>query len=97
MNGNMKFIIAYGIDVITKEISEIDYGNLSEHCPGSDLNNTIRPRVKVDLLIGYGYASWHPTKVKNWGHLMLLGNQFGRCIGGSHPRITEVSVVNLIH
>ena len=105
MNGNMKFIISYGIDAITKEISEIDNENLAEHCPGLDLNNTIRPRGKVDLLIGYDYASWHPIKVKNWGHLLLLGNRFGRCIGGSHPRIregtekiiNEVSVVNLIH
>ena len=89
MCNNRRNIIAYGIDVITTEISEIHNASLLENCPGLDLKNVIRPRGKVDLLIGYDYASWHPTKIQNWGHLLLLSNQFGKCLGGSHPSIKE--------
>ena len=41
----------------------------------------------MDVLIGYDYAGFHPEKERSSGHLLLLRNRFGRCIGGTHPSI----------
>ena len=51
-----------------------------------------RPIGSVDILIGYEYAGFHPEKEQISGHLLLLKNRFGRCTGGSHPKIKETNV-----
>ena len=80
--------MTYGIDVITTKISKIDGKIFMEKFPGLDIGDMSRPSRNVDRLIGYDYANWH--KIKNWGHLLLVGKQFGRCIGGSHPLYNEM-------
>jgi len=41
------------------------------------------------VLIGYSYTGLHPEPEQKSEHLLLLKNQFGRCIGGSHPKLAE--------
>ena len=48
-----------------------------------------RPIGEVELLVGYDYAGWHPTKELSNDHLLLLSNQFGKCFGGSHTSVNE--------
>ena len=50
-----------------------------------------RPTGEIDVLIGFEYAGFHPQKEQFSGHLLLLKNQFGRCIGGTHPQIKEIN------
>ena len=58
----------------------------------------MRPRGVVDVLIGYEYADFHPQKEQSSGHLLLLKNRFGRCIGGTHLSIKETTMYhNLGH
>ncbi|XP_071954191.1 uncharacterized protein [Antedon mediterranea] len=84
--GNCVAVEAYGIPKITAKIGNQNLENLAKI-----LNvypeQVKRPTGEVDLLVGYEYAGYHPTKIKACGHLVLLKNQFGQCIGGSHPSI----------
>ena len=48
-----------------------------------------RPSGTIDVLIFYEYAAYHPQNEQTSGHLLLLKNRFGRCIGGTHPFIKE--------
>ena len=57
----------------------------------------LRPSGTVDVLIGYEYASYHPQNEQSSGHLVLLRNRFGRCIGGTHPTIREKSTSQQLH
>ena len=82
----VKFAV-YGIDKITSDLQRIDINGITKlfkHVPKEDL---IRPSGTVDVLIGYEYAGYHPTREQNIGHLVLLKNRFGRCTGGTHPSI----------
>ena len=51
-----------------------------------DKNELLRFTGKVDVLIGYSYARFHPSH-----NLLLLSNQFGKCLGGSHPSLVDRS------
>ena len=55
-----------------------------------------RPTGEVEVLIGYEYAG--PVKEQAVGHLLLLGNRFGKCLGGSHPihETTQKMVKNAV-
>ena len=48
-----------------------------------------KPAGPVDVLIGCEYAAYHPQRTQNVGHLLLLQNRFGLCIGGTHPSIKD--------
>ena len=48
-----------------------------------------RPSGEIDLLIGYDYAALHPVRQQRSDNLLLLTNNFGKCIMGSHPKIIE--------
>jgi len=41
------------------------------------------------MLIGYEYAGFHPERIKSRGHLLLLQNKFGKCLGGAHQLVEE--------
>ena len=50
-----------------------------------------RTTGEIDILIGFEHAGFHPQKEQFLGHFLLLKNQFGRCIGGTHPQIKEIN------
>ena len=45
----------------------------------------------MDELIGYGYAGYHPIQEQKSGHLLLLRNWFGRCLGGTHAELKDAN------
>ena len=104
LNGQVKHVSAFGIERIINSISEIDTECIMNIFPGVPFGQIARPCGEVELLVGYDYAGWHPTKELCHKHL-LLSNQFGKCFGGNHPRLKEsthkyvsnVSVVNFAY
>ena len=49
------------------------------------------------FLIGYEYAAYHPQNEQISGHLLLLKNRFGRCIGGTHPFVKETTKNHMLN
>ncbi|KAJ8019238.1 hypothetical protein HOLleu_42307 [Holothuria leucospilota] len=85
--GNTVNIEAYGIECVTAKVSNKDLTHLAKLFRGVSAEEVSRPSGEVDLLVGFEYAGYHPVKAQACGHLVLLENQFGRCIGGSHPSL----------
>ena len=91
LKGDQVILEVYGIDKITNDIQGIKstfIASMFNNVLQKDIN---RPEGKVDVLIGYQYAAYHPQKEQNNGHLLLLENRFGKCVGGSHPMIKETT------
>ena len=95
--GQTVHIEAYGIDQITSDIESVSTENLANLFKGVPKDDIMRPAGPVDVLIGYEYAAYHPQRTQNVGHLLLLQNRFGRCIGGTHPSIKELSYARVQH
>ena len=88
-DGRRVHIRAYGIDKITSNISRIDLSNVIPLFKDVKINDIVRPEGEIDLLIGYEYAGLHPIRKRAVDNLLLLGNEFGECVAGSHPGIVE--------
>ena len=63
--------------------------NLVNLFKGVSKDDIAQPAGPVDVLIGYEYAVYHPQRTQNVGHLPLLQNRCGLCIGGRHPLIKD--------
>ena len=87
----------YGIDKITSEIQSVDIDGIIPLFNNISKEDILRPSGTVDVLIGYEYASYHPQNEQSSGHLVLLRNRFGRCIGGTHPTLREQSTSHQLH
>ena len=88
-DGEIEVFEAYGIPKISSAIERIDVELLAGILE-IDVKGLERPTGEVDLLIGFEYAGFHPERfINSKGHLLLLENKFGRCIGGSHQDIVE--------
>jgi hypothetical protein len=103
LNGKTFFIDVYSINKISDQIKDIDMSKVMKYFPGLNKESIKRPKGEIDILIGYNYAAWHPVPKLSAGHLIILSNSFGMCVGGSHPEIIEkmnkldnASAVNLI-
>ena len=88
LQGHQTLIEVYGIDQITSNIRKIKIDGILHifDVPKKDIE---RPTGTIDVLIGYDYAGLHPDMQNRSGHLLLLKNRFGFCIGGTHPAIEE--------
>jgi len=82
-------IVVYGIERITSNIQSVNVGNVVHLFKGISKYKITRPTGSVDVLNGYSYAGLHPEPEQKSQHLLLLKKQFGRYIGGSHPKFTE--------
>lgn len=87
--GKTIIIEAYGIERITTDIQSINLTGVVHLFKGITMTEVARPTGPVDILIGYEYAGFHPQVEKRIGHLLLLQNQFGKCLGGKHPNVQE--------
>ena len=87
----------YVIDKITSEILSVDIDGIIPSFNNISKVDILRPSGTVDVLIGYEYASYHPQNEQSSGHLVLLRNRFGRCIGCTHPTIREQSTSHQLH
>jgi len=96
-------IDVYSIDKITSDIPAVNLNGVYELFKNVPKKEIERPTGEVDVLIGYEYAGFHPQKEQSSGHLLLLKNQFGRCIGGTHQQIKitkdryELNNVQVLH
>ena len=87
-------MVAYGIDHITNEISDIKIDGMIHLFNDISKAEIERPSGKVDILIGMEYAAWHPVKEQSYEHLVIYKNAFGRCLGGHHSSIVEKTYKN---
>ena len=87
--GQTVHIEVYGIDEVTSDIKNVSTKNLANLFKGVSKDDIARPAGPVDILIGYEDAMYHPQRTQNVGHLLLLQNRFGLCIGGTHLSIKD--------
>ena len=87
--GEIVHFRVYGIDRISTEIKAISIENVLHLFHGITGKSVRRPNGEIDVLVGIEYADHHPVHEQLVGHLLLLGNQFGKCLGGSHPLLKE--------
>ena len=84
----------YGINKITSDIEHVDVESIAHLFRNITKDEIARPAGPVDVLIGYEYAAYHPEREQNIGHLVLLKNRFGRCVGGTHPLLKEMCMAH---
>ena len=87
--GHMKPFTVYGIKQISSDIRPIEIAGVVQLFPHIKEEEIARPVGNIDVLIGYKYAVNHPTMIEASGNLVLLGNKFGKCLGGCHPLLKE--------
>ena len=84
----------YGINKITSDIEHVDVESIAHLFRNITNDEIARPAGPVDVLIGCEYAAYHPEREQSIGHLVLLKNRFGRCIGGTHPLLKEMCMAH---
>ena len=86
-----------GMEKISTPINYIDIGfvkEVFEHCP----KDIVRPTGReIDILVGIEYAAYHPVQREVCGQLVLLENQFGYVVAGSHPKLKEQTSLLVQH
>ena len=79
-----------GIDSISTDICEVKVDDIPALFDCISMSDLDRPNEgQIDCLIGYQYAGFHPVRKQAAGHLLILENQFGYVVGGSHPKLKE--------
>ena len=81
----------YGIDKITSNKQSINVDDIVQLFKTISKEDISWPSGTINVLIGYEYVAYHPQNEQTLGHLLLLKNRFGRCIGGTHPYIKETT------
>ena len=89
LDGNEVHFDVYGIEKITNNVQNVDVSYIAKLFTDVSTKDIDRPTGEIEVLIGYQYAAYHPQRQQNIGHLLLLKNQFGKCIGGSHNLIRD--------
>ena len=79
----------YGTDRISTKIKAISIENVLHLFHGITGKSVRRPTGEYDVLVGFEYAGHRPVCEQSVGNLLLLGNRFGKCLGGSHPLLKE--------
>ena len=79
----------YGINEVTSDIEHVNLESIAHPFTKVTRGEIARPAGPVDVLIGYKYSAYHPEREQNIGHLVLLKNRFGRCVGGTHPLLSK--------
>ena len=85
-------IEVFAIETISSDIESVNLTEVKKMFTSKEASGVERPKSgSVDLLIGFRYAAFHPTKVEEVGHLLLMKNRFGELIAGSHPTLKETT------
>lgn len=87
--GKYVYVMLYGINKISTELESIDLSGVTQLFKGISMKELQRPHGEIDILIGFEYAGFHPLRKQSNGHLLLLENRFGKCLGGSHSVLCE--------
>ena len=96
-SGNSIEFQVYGIDKISSCVNTMDVAGVIHLFHAVSKTEVDRPAGDIDILIGYKYAGFHPVRMPSSDHLLLLGNQFGRCLGGSHQKLNEKAKMLIQH
>ena len=94
-HGRKHVIKAYGIEEISSQIKKVDIEGAICFFPDLRAEDIQRPSGFIDLLVGFNYANLHPVRKKAHGHLLVMENDFGKCLGGSHHNMKECTVNHL--
>ena len=70
-------IIAFGLEAISTDISEIKVGRISHHFRAVSDKDIKRPSGKIDLLLGLRYAKIFPRLYSVAKDLVLFKSHFG--------------------
>ena len=96
-NGKVWNIPAYGMQEVTTDIEEVNTTNVAGLFPEISSKDILRPKGKVEILIGSDCCDILPNKVNQAGSLQLMKNQFGYCLRGSHSSFgTQNSANNVV-
>ena len=83
-------IVVYGIDNISSLAGTITPSDVLSLFPYVEKNRIHIPSAgDIELLIGIKYAEYHPRRIDNRNHLLLLENRFGVTVAGSHSIIKQ--------
>ena len=78
------------VERISSDIRAINMNEMKDMFRSANLNYLRHPEYgEVDLLVGYEYADFHPTKKEANGHLLLLENIFGLVLGGKYHTLKQ--------
>ena len=88
-DGQEVLLQVYGINQISTSIERVIVDSVVKLFPNISCEDVARPVGEIDVLVGLEYAGFHPVREDNVGHLLLLANQFGKCLGGSHSMLHE--------
>ena len=94
---NIVNFVVYGIDKISSEVKEIDISGTVKLFNNINISDLQRPNGEIDILIGFEYAGYHPTRTQSNGHLLIMENIFGKCLSGSHNALSEQTVKFVTH
>ena len=85
--GDLVEIEAYGIARISSKVNRVNFEKIVEIFQ-MDPNSLNRPcDGDIDMLIGQQVAALHPVRCKAVGNLILMKNEFGFVVSGSHSHI----------
>jgi len=91
-NGQDVQIEVLGIETISTDVEAIDLTEIKKMFNSKEAIEIESPKSgSVGLLIGFSYAAFHPAKIEEVGHLLLMKNRFGNIIAGSHPSVIETT------
>ena len=86
-NGETVQVEAFGIQRISSEIQKVNQEMICKIL-GIPLDSLDRPlEGEVDVLIGQQAAFLHPVFQKVVENLVLMKNDFGAVVSGSHPKL----------
>ena len=75
-------IEAYGIQKVSSAISHVNMESLVKLFTKATSEISRANGEEIDLLVGMQYAAYHPVKIEEHGHLLLMKNLFGSLIAG---------------
>jgi hypothetical protein len=77
----------YGIKKISSQIEKVNADDIARLFRVGATEIARPEEGEIDVLIGQQYAAFHPVRFEASGHLLLMKNEFGLVVAGSHPQI----------
>ena len=88
-SGRVIIFRIYGIDKISTDVKYISVKGVLHLFNDIKEVDIQRPTGEIDILVRYEYAGFHPVREQSVGHLIILNNQFGKCLSGTHQMLKE--------
>ena len=98
-NGERVLFKVCGIEKISNRVKRVDMDKVVRLFSNLKPGTKETPEGSIDVLIGFEYAGFHPVTIQSAGHLVLVRNHFGECLGVSYPELikeTQKLIQNVI-